>query len=233
MHLNIINPFLKSITQFSDPVFRKVLVRALILSILVFICLTGIVWFALSETSIFSFWFLEIIADTLGGITVIFMVWLLFPAVASFFVTLFLEDIVDAVEKRHYPDDPPAQPVKLSKSMSITLRFTSVTIALNLLALPFYFFTIWFPPIAIGVFYCLNGYLFGREYFEIVAPRRLNSNEIASVRNVNKWKLFSAGLVITFLFTIPFINLFVPVIGVAALTHVFKSIQRPEVTAIG
>ena len=53
------------------------------------------------------------------------MVWLLFPAVASFFVTLFLEDIVVAVENRHYSDDPPAQSVKLSKSMLITLRFTA------------------------------------------------------------------------------------------------------------
>ena len=233
MQLNIINSFLKSIIQFSDPAFRKILVQALILSVLVFICLTGIVWFTLSETSIFSFWFFEVIADTLGGITVIFMVCLLFPAVASFFVTLYLEDIVVAVENRHYPNDAPAQPVKLSKSMLITSRFTAVTIVLNLLALPFYLLTIWFPPIAIGVFYCLNGYLFGREYFEIVALRHFNSNDIVSVRKVNRWKLFSAGLVITFLFTIPFVNLVVPVIGVAALTHIFKSIQRPEVTAIG
>ena len=232
MQLNIINLFLKSIIQFSDPAFRRVLVKALILSVLVCICLTGIVWFTLSETSVFSFWFFEVIADTLGGITVIFMVWILFPTVASFFVTLYLEDIVVAVENRHYPNDPPAQPLELSKSMLITLRFTVVTIALNLLALPFYLFTIWFPPIAIGVFYCLNGYLFGREYFEIVAPRRFNSSDIASVRKVNRWKLFSAGLVITFLFTIPFVNLVVPVIGVAALTHVFKSIQRSEMAVI-
>ena len=232
MQLNMINSFLKSIIQFSDSAFRIVLIKALILSVLVFIFLTGTVWFVLTETNVFSFWFFEIIADTLGGITVIFMVWLLFPAVASFFVTLFLEDIVDAVENRHYPNDPPAQPVKLSKSMSISLRFTAVTLVLNILALPFYLFTIWFPPIAIGVFYCINGYLFGREYFEILALRRLNSNDIALVRKVNKWKLFSAGVVITFLFTIPVVNLFVPVIGVAALTHIFKSIHRHEIDVI-
>ena len=232
MQLNMINSFLKSIIQFSDPAFRIVLIKALILSVLVFIFLTGTVWFVLTETNVFSFWFFEIIADTLGGITVIFMVWLLFPAVASFFVTLFLEDIVDAVENRHYPDDPPVQPVKLSKSMSISLRFTAVTLVLNILALPFYLFTIWFPPLAIGVFYCINGYLFGREYFEILALRRLNSNDIVLVRKVNKWKLFSAGVVITFLFTIPVVNLFAPVIGVAALTHIFKSIHRHEIDVI-
>ena len=144
MKFNIIKSFFKSTSQLLDPSFRSVVVRAMALSVFVFICLTGAVWFVITETSIFSFWLFEMIADSLGGIAIVVITWLLFPAVASFFVTLFLEDIVDAVENRHYPDYPPAQPVKLSKSMTISLRFTAITIVLNLLALPFYFFTIWF-----------------------------------------------------------------------------------------
>ena len=233
MQLNIIKSFFKSISQFSDPAFGSVLARAMMLSVLVFVCLTGTVWFILTETSFFSFWLFEMIADSLGGITVIFMTWLLFPAVASFFVTLFLDDIVDAVENRYYPDDPPKQQVKLSKSLMISLRFTVVALALNILVVPFYIFTIWFPPISIAVYYCLNGYLLGREYYEIVAPSRLNSSDITLTRKAHKWQLFFAGLVITFLFTIPFVNLLAPVIGITTLTHIFKSIRRPEVTAIG
>lgn len=224
----MINSFLISIHQLWDPPFRKVLFRALVLSIFVFACLTGLVWFFLTETSFFTFWLFEMIADVLGGIAIVFLTWLLFPAVASFFVTLFLEDIVDAVENRHYSEDPPARPVVFSSMIMISLRFTAVTLALNILALPFYLLTIWFPPLAMVVFFSLNGYLLGREYYELVALRRLDSKDTALIRKANKWPLFLAGVGITFLFTIPIVNLLAPVIGVAALTHIFRSLHADE-----
>jgi uncharacterized protein involved in cysteine biosynthesis len=224
----MIKAFSVSIGQLVDPAFRNVLLRALMLSVIVFVCLTGVVWFVLTETTFFNFWLFEMIADVLGGIGVVFVTWLLFPAVASFFVTLFLEDIVDAVENRYYPNDSQARPVMLSTMVIVSLRFTAVTLALNILVLPFYLLTIWFPPLAMGVFYSLNGYLLGREYYELVALGRLDPTNTAVIRKANRWPLFFAGVGITFLFTIPILNLLAPVIGVAAITHIFKTFGTVE-----
>ena len=166
------------------------------------------------------------IVDVLGGFAIIILTWIFFPIVASFFITFFLEDIVEAVENRYFPDDSPAQPAQLSTSIAVSLRFTSITFLLNLLALPLYLLTIWFPPATVLIFYSLNGYLLGREYFELVALRHLDSKDIALTRKAYKWQLFFAGVMITFLFTIPIVNLFAPIISVAAITHIFNSFPR-------
>ena len=221
----VIRSFTISILQFSDPVFLRVLIKAISLSFFVFICLAGLVWFLLSETSFFNFWFFEIITDVLGGISVLFITWLLFPGVALFFVTLFLDDIVDAVENRHYQNDLSIRNVAFSKMIIVSLRFSLITLALNILALPFYMLTIWFPPFTLVIFYCLNGYLLGREYYELIALRHLDPTKIVLIRKANKWILFMVGVGITFLFSIPIINMLAPVIGVAVMTHVFRSLK--------
>ena len=214
-----------AIRQLPDPALRRVLVQSLLLAAAVFVVLAAVVWFFMTGTNFFTFWLFEMIVDALGGIAVAVMTWLLFPAVASFFVSLFLEDVVAAVEDRHYLDDPPARSVPLSTTVAVSLRFTGVTLALNLLALPFYLLTFWFPPFAIMIFYCLNGYLLSREYYELVALRRLETTAAVALRKANKQRLFFAGVIITFLFTIPIVNLFAPVIGVAAMAHVFRSLH--------
>lgn len=224
----MIRSFSLSIRQLPDLAFRKVLIRALVLAIIVFVCVASVVWFVLAGTNLFTFWLLEMIIDMLGGIATVVVTWLLFPAVASFFVSLFLEEIVDAVDNRYYPDDLPARHVALTTTIVVSLRFTGITLALNILALPFYFLTFWFPPLAMVIFYCLNGYLLSREYYELVALRRLDPTDAGSIRRANKQRLFLAGVVITLLFTIPIVNLFAPVIGVAAMAHIFRSLRTGE-----
>lgn len=226
----MIRSFSLAIRQLPDPAFRRVLLRALLLATIVFVGLAAVVWFFLAGTDFFTFWLLETIIDVLGGVAVVVVTWLLFPAVASFFVTLFLEDIVGAVEERHYPDDPPPHAIPLSTTVVVSLRFTTVALALNVLALPFYLLTFWFPPFALALFYCLNGYLLSREYYELVALRRLDARAATSLRKANRQRLFLAGVIITFLFTVPIVNLFASVIGVAAMAHLFHSLHAREVT---
>ena len=48
------------------------------------------------------------------------------------------------------------------------------------------------------------------------------------LRKANRQRLFLSGVVITFLFTIPIVNLFAPVIGVAAMAHIFRSLHADE-----
>ena len=220
----MINLFLISFSQLPDPAFRRVIVKAIVLSVFIFVFLAILVWFVLSETNFFTFWLFETFADMFGGITAIVIAWLLFPTFASFFITLFLEDIVEAVENRHYSSIILEKINNPSATFIISLRFTAIALFLNILAIPFYFFTIWFPPLGIFVFYCLNGYLLGREYFELVALRHIKMEDIPSIRQSNRWQLFLFGSVTTFLFTIPIINFLAPILGVTGMTHFFRKL---------
>ena len=218
----MIRSFALAIRQLPDPAFRRVLLRSLTLATAVLVGLATAVWFFLAGTDLFAFRPVEWIVDVLGGIAVVAVTWLLFPAVASFFAGLFLDEIVAAVEERHYPDNPPARPVPLSTATAVSLRFAGAAAMLNLLALPFYVAAFWFPPLAVAIFYCLNGYLLSREYYELVALGRLDAGEVETLRKADRRRLFLAGVVIAFLFTVPVVNLFAPVIGIAAMAHMFR-----------
>jgi uncharacterized protein involved in cysteine biosynthesis len=76
------------------------------------------------------------------------------------------------------------------------------------------------------VFYGLNGYLLGREYFETVALRRLDPKRASELRRREKWRVFLAGVIITLLLTVPFLNLIAPVIATAFMLHLFESVRR-------
>lgn len=227
----MIGYFALAIRQLPDPAFRRVLLRSLASATAAFAVLATAVWFFLAGTNFFTFRLVEWIVDALGSIAVVVVIWLLFPAVASFFVGLFLDEIVTAVEKRHYPGDPPSRPVPLSTAIAVSLRFAGAAAILNLLALPFYVAAFWFPPLAVAIFYCLNGYLLSREYHELVALGRLDAVAAATLRKADRRRLFLAGIVIAFLFTVPVVNLFAPVIGVAAMVHMFRSARQAAVLA--
>ena len=140
----------------------------------------------------------------------------MFPALATLFIGLFLDDVAEAVEQRHYPGDQPGRALPMGVAFAVTLRFTLLVIVLNILVLPLYVVVIWFPPINMLIFYSLNGYLLGREYFELVARRHAPEPDVATLRKSNGMRVFLPGVVITFLLTIPFVNLLAPMVATAS-----------------
>lgn len=214
----MISAILKGIGQLSDPRTRGVLWLSLGLSLLVFIVLWGVIGYLLTETSVSQIGWLDTLVDVLGGAAVMVLTWLLFPGVMSAFVGLFLDRVADAVESRHYPSLPNADGLPLGASVIQALKFLVVVVALNLLMLPMLFF----PPVFPFVFYAVNGYLLSREYFELVALRRLNPADARRVRKRHSGTLMLTGVAIAFLLTVPFVNLLAPVIGTAAMVHLFE-----------
>jgi hypothetical protein len=108
------------------------------------------------------------------------------------------------------------------------LKFALVAILLNLAVLPVYIVGFFLPPLNFFVFYGLNGYLLGREYYETVALRRLDPRLASEVRRRNSWRVFMGGVVITLMLTVPILNLIAPVIATAFMVHIFESIRRGE-----
>src|SRR3546814_19848101 len=85
-----------------------------------------------------------------------------------------LDESARAVERHLYADRPPARSQPLGEAVFGNVIFVLITLILNLLVLPLYLVLIWIPPLKLLLFYLLNGYLLGREYFEMVAVRRLD-----------------------------------------------------------
>jgi uncharacterized protein involved in cysteine biosynthesis len=144
-------------------------------------------------------------------------VFLMVP-VASAFSGLFLEDIADAVEDRHYPGLPPVTPVRLGDSPVDSLNFLGLVIAANVLALVLYIFAGPFIPV---VFWAVNGWLLGREYFTLVATRRLGREGAKALRAQNSGRIWLAGILMAAPLSVPLVNLVIPVLGVATFTHLF------------
>ena len=92
--------------------------------------------------------------------------------------------------------------------------------------LPLYLLLLFVPPFNLIVFYALNGYLLGREYFEIVGVRRLDDAETRTLRRRHRGRAFMAGVVIAILLTVPLVNLFTPVVATAFMLHVFERLRR-------
>lgn len=208
-----------ALMQMPEPAFRSVLLRALLLTVALFGGVGLAAWIAWPAAGFTSWdWVNNTLDYVAGAAGVIAFSFLLFP-VASLFAGIFLDDIAEAVEQRHYPDEPATRQQPISEAIVVALKFTGVLIALNLLFLPIYIF---FPI----VLYVLNGYLIGREYFEMVAQRYMLPPEASTLRRANRIRVFLAGLLVALPLSIPIINLLVPLFGTAYFVHIYKQIAR-------
>ena len=76
------------------------------------------------------------------------------------------------------------------------------------------------------VFWALNGFLLGREYFSLVALRRLPPSEVKAMCRRNRWTLWAAGTLMAAPLSIPILNLVIPVLGVATFTHLYHKLAN-------
>ncbi len=234
----------KAVAQCSDPAFRSVMLRSVGLSLVVFIVLwivagLGLAWLGgwlfdwLVAKGVTGTW-LDILEWVLGALSlagVLVASFILFPAIIILIMSFLLEEIAAAVERRHYPGLPAGRAQPIGEMLRAGLAFAAATVALNLLVLPFYLLLLFVPPLNLFLFYGLNGYLFGREYFEIVAFRRLDAPDAKRMRRRFRGRLFLAGAMIAFMMTVPVVNLFAPVVATGFMVHIFEGLRRRNATA--
>ena len=214
--------YFKAIAQLSDPAVRRSVWAGLGGAIVLLGVLAAGMWYVVYQVTLFEQWWLgwlDWVVDTLGGVAVMGLTWLLFPAVVSAIIGFLLEGVATAVEARHYRSLEKAEGLPILESVLTALKFLGAIVVLNLLVLPLYLI----PVINLFVFYALNGYLLGREYFELVALRRLSPQDVWLLRKVNGFRVFMAGVVLAFLLTVPVVNLLAPIIGTAAMVHLFQA----------
>ena len=214
-----------------DARFRGVLLRSLGLTVLLLAGFVyGIGWFLawvipgnLSLPWIGEITFLDNLGAGIGvGAGLILSVFLMIP-VATIFIGAFLEQIAGAVEAKHYPELSPIEGAGWWDVLVDALRFFGLLVVVNLVALVLYLL---FAPLAPFLFWAVNGYLLGREYFQLVAMRRLSRQRADALRKQHFAAIWLAGILMAIPLSIPVLNLIVPILGVATFTHQFHRFQR-------
>lgn len=232
----MIGDIAKALGQFTDPRILGVLIKSVIWSVVAFMVLFVPVW---GLTSLidglvggwlgidFDGWLGGALSFLAAGLWVWMASILMFP-IAAIIAGFYMNDIASAVDARHYPDLGPPREAGVREAVGTAIGFTLALVGVNLLALMIYPFI---GPLSPLLFWAVNGYLLGREYFEVVAARRVPPAEMKALRRNATGQIWLLGILMVLPLTVPILNLLIPVLGVAAFSHFFHRIQAPGASA--
>ncbi len=211
----------KAFEQMATPSFRAVLWKSLGITIAVLIA----AWFGFSAllnyfVALPYVWAETTLSLIAGFGMIIGMAYLIGP-VTSLVAGFFLDDIAERVEEEYYPQDPRGEPMPLGESILTAAKFATLVLFVNVVAL----FLLLLPGVNIVAFLGANGYLLGREYFELAGMRHIEPEEVRHLRRANRGRVFLAGMTIAALMAIPIVNLLTPIFATSFMVHVFKKAQ--------
>jgi CysZ protein len=229
----MIDAVVKALNQMFTPPFRRVLLKAIGLALIMIVLLGigmyyGFAWLAeigatwgqsnvgVVPQNVWTVlvWILSFIAS-LGIITgAIFLM----PAVTAFVGSFFVDEIADQVEGIYYPADMPGVALPLLRALLEGVRTALLTIAVYVVALPF----VLFAGLGLVILFLANAYLLSREYFELAAMRFRPPAEAKALRRAHRGQVFFAGLFIAAFVSIPVVNLATPLFAMALMVHIHK-----------
>jgi len=209
----------KAIEQMRAPRFRTVFWKSLGITI---IMLIG-AWCALTRLLAYfvelPYYWADSALSLVAAIGILVALAFLIGPVTSLVAGLYLDDIAEAVERDYYPGDPPGEALPLADSLFLAAKFTLLVIAVNILAL----LLLLVPGVNLIAFFGANGYLLGREYFEMAGLRHMDLEDVRELRRANSLRVFLAGMVIAGVMAIPLVNLLTPLFATAFMVHIFKT----------
>lgn len=214
--------FLLTIAQLGDRAILAVLAKSLAVTLVLIATLGVGCWFA-------ARWAAETwaggggaLAGAAGVIAAVALGWLLFRAVAVAVIGIFADEVVAAVEARHYPQAlASARPVPLARSVAMGLGSAARAIGVNLLLAPLYL-TLLVTGVGTGIaFFLVNALILGRDLSDMVAARHMGAGALPAYRARTRLPRALLGAAGTALFLIPFANLLAPIIGAGMATHDF------------
>jgi len=229
--------FGKALEQLPDRRFLTVVVMGIIGAGITLALLWTVAGWALQQIAWRDLWLiggaieaLGSAADDIGWISFALgaggLTWLLFPVTAVAVISLFLDSICEAVEAKHYPNRGDARSQPILEAVYGALKFLGITVALNLLVLPVYLVLLVAFGTGAFLFLLVNGYLVGREFFELVAARRMDPAPARRLRKAYAGKFMIFGVLSVFLMSLPLVNLIAPVLVAAAMVHLYESLPR-------
>jgi len=221
----MIHAFVLALRQAPDPPVVRVFLKSLALTVLIFVLLGVGLWYGLHWATA-RFWGPD--AGTFAGVaTAVLMLlahWLLFRAIAIAVIGIFGDEVVAAVEAKHYPEAlAKVRHVPFLLSLRMGLASAARAVVLNIIFLPVYLIANVAAPL---VFFVLNAWLLGRDLGEMVAMRHMPADALPAWRRQTRVSRFALGAVATGLLLVPIVNLIAPVLGAAMAAHAFHGGRR-------
>jgi len=224
---DMISALRRTFTDLTDPRLTWTLLKSTVLSVVAYAAVWALAWWLLMRSRWTGTAWLDHTFHALGGLGVMVVSLLLFPSVFVVLQSLFLDGVADRIESRHYPDMGAARGPSFRDGIYTAGKVTVLLIAVNLLMLPVYILGSIFLGAGMALYYAVNGWLCGREYFAQVALRRMTRAEVQRWVSRNRGAIWLAGTLITLLGTVPLLNLAAPVIGCAFMVHVARRLPAP------
>ena len=212
-----------SIRQLSDPAIRRVLVRCVLLALLTFVLLVAGVGLGLSALDPTGLAWLDGTLAVLGSLGAVVLAWLLFPIVIAVSLGLFADEVIEAVERRYYPDLPPAPgmaldpeharraPLRAGRARAEPARAAAVSAARRE---P--------DPVFRAQRLSARARIFRAGGAAPAGP----GGRSAQLRRAARARLWWAGVWIAALLTVPVLNLIAPVIATCFMVHLFEGLCR-------
>jgi CysZ protein len=218
----------KAAAMLFDRDFVGIVFRSLLLTALLFVLLFAGIEYGLAHVPPLGSIWVNRVLEVATPLILILAVFFLGAPVAAIFGSLYLDRIAARVDAHFFPNDPKARGTPLATGLGETLRLIALTLVLNVALLPL---DIGVPGVAEFATILANGWLLGREFFELAALRHLSRAESDAMRARHSARIFAAGLLISILTAIPFVDLIAPFFGSALMAHLFKRLSHEEQAA--
>jgi uncharacterized protein involved in cysteine biosynthesis len=216
----LLGPPLRALAQMDDPVFLGVVWRSVAWTLAGFVALAVVLTWG-GHAALAGHGWLGWAAGALGGIGAALLALYLFLPLASVVALLFADRIAAAVERRFYPGLPPSRPAPLAQQawdgVALGLRVLAwQVLTLVLLLTPL-------APVAAPAGWLISAWSVGRGLFVAVAMRRMDRRHAAAVYAGLRPSVLAQGGLMAAASLVPVLNLFVPVLGTAAMVHLLHA----------
>jgi CysZ protein len=211
-----------ALRQAFSPPFRGVLLKTIGLAILLLVVLGAALQAGLARLVMLDNAAMDWAAAIASALGILVALFFAMPAVISLIAGFFLDEIAGEVERTYYPADVPGREQPLGRSLLMAVKFSALVLMVNLGAL----LLALIPGVNLMVWWLANGYLLGREYFELAAMRFMTPEMARALRRRHRGRVFFGGLMIAGMLAIPIVNLATPLVATAFMVHVHKKLGR-------
>jgi CysZ protein len=216
----------RAIANFFDGTLRGVILKSIGLTLLLFVVLIAGLEFGLAHLPTLGAPWVNRALEILAPVLLIVFVFVMGPPVAALFASLFLDRVARTIEERTYPGEANVPGAPNSAIVGSAIRLGLLALVLNAGLLVVDAELIEAPPVAELITILANGWLLGREYFELAALRHLSRTAADNLRKKHGGKIFVGGTMISLLSSVPVVNLIAPLFGAAFMVHLYKRLRE-------
>ncbi|MCK5424929.1 MAG: EI24 domain-containing protein, partial [Emcibacter sp.] len=160
---NIMRSVERTLSQIFEPAFLKVFILGILTTVVAIVATWFLANYIKGQIIPIQFdwqwvndafqWLLGV--DWIFNIIFFFLMGIFFPPIATIFMTLYLDDIVDAVEDKYYVGKKAGKRLGVGHLAYLGVRLAFMIVFLNIIVIPLYIFFFWLPFVPLIIFYTL------------------------------------------------------------------------------